>query len=203
MIDMTIPDEMPEKWGKGSVPSLESIMKKYEYQKYMGMYAFISWKWIIPFAEWINGRKVLEIMAGAGWLARALREKNVDMIATDNKRWQIASAINGHRWPVASKIEKMSANKAIAEYGKWCDIMIISWPWMDDSAYYAIRLLNQVNPNALIVYIGENGGCTASSKFFEHFENIHDSLFERAANQYQSWRGIHDKLFLGKYSSSL
>ncbi|KAA9007339.1 hypothetical protein F4V43_02310 [Paenibacillus spiritus] len=56
---------------------------RYKYNK-EGMFAFVSWRWINPFVEWIDNRRCLEVMAGRGILSYALRQKGVDIITTDD-----------------------------------------------------------------------------------------------------------------------
>lgn len=160
-----------------------------------GMYAFVCWDWVNPFVEWIGTRKCLEIMSGAGWLAKALREKNVDIIATDDYSW-----VRPREWKIVSEVIEMNATSAIHTYGSQVDILIVSWPYMDDDAYNAIKTLHQVNPNALIVYIGEwESGCTASDKFFLHFEELNDENFQKVQDAYKTWWALHDTIYLGRY----
>ena len=40
-----------------------------------GMWAIVDKTWTARLAAWIAGRRVLEVMAGAGWLAKALDVK--------------------------------------------------------------------------------------------------------------------------------
>lgn len=161
-----------------------------------GMFAFVSWKWVNPFSEWIGKRKVLEVMAGAGWLAKALREKGIDIIATDDHSWSKLQ-----KWGDVTEVKELKALEAIEKYGRKVDIMIMSWPYMDKNAYKAIKKLHEVNPQALVVYIGEgNGGCTADSNFFESFFPVADEEFEsKVANEFEAWPYIHDQMQLGKY----
>lgn len=161
-----------------------------------GMYAFVSKKWVVPFSRWIGERKVMEVIAGRGFLAKALREQGIEVHASDNFSWGV-----GNWTETVTEVEKMDAIEAVLKHGKDHDILIMGWPYMDDLAYYIIKTLYQVNPNALVVYIGEgNGGCTASERFFEHFKLIEDEGFEEATSNYQSWEYIHDRLYLGRYS---
>lgn len=202
-----IPDQMPFK-GKDEFDLSNFTYQssfKFDLQRAHGMFAFVSWKWVNPLIEWIGNRKVLEVMAGAGWLAKALREKNVDIKATDTKGWQISWALsdNKPRWPIHSKIERLGANQAIRKYGRWCDIMIMSWPYMDDSAYYAIKSLYKINSKAIVLYIGEpQSGCTASDKFFNHFDLIEDRSFHKVQNNYERFFGLNDFPILGKYTEN-
>jgi hypothetical protein len=204
LIDLTIPNKMPDGMDENCWPTFKDTVDSWAIKdsyRNKGMYAFVCWEWVIPFVEWIGKRNVLEVMCGAGWLAKALREKGINMIATDTQRWKMGARMGGRAWPdFLTPIEKASANKAIVKYGKWANIVIISWPYMDDSAYYAIKLLHKINPNALIVYIGEWGGCTANENFCDHFEAIEDdSMFNVASSKFKAWWGLHDRLELGKY----
>lgn len=160
-----------------------------------GMYAFVSKEWTEPFAKWIGKRKVLEVMSGAGWLAKALSEQGVDVMATDNYSW-----INKNNWDVIHPVGRAKAVRAIREMGADMDILLISWPYMDNQAYYAIKNWDALNPGKLIVYIGEFGeGCTANKLFFDHVEIIESKKFSKAVENYKSWWGIHDSVYLLKY----
>lgn len=160
-----------------------------------GMYAFVCWQWVDPLARWIGQQNVLEVMAGAGWLAKALREKGVNVIATDDYSWHLE-----RKWPIVSPVEKLGAIEAVKKYGASCDILILSWPYMDDTAFNVINELYQVKPDCLIIYIGEDfGGCTASEEFFDHFEDINDADFKSVSDNYKAWPGLHDTIRLGKF----
>lgn len=181
-----------------SMPYIEDAFDQYtERDKWikLGMFAFVCWNWITPFIKWINNRKCLEVMAGAGWLTKALREKGVSIISTDNNSWK-----NKQAWDNVTDIMEMDAVEAIVKYGKVVDILIISWPYMDDTAFRCIQAAYTMNPDILIVYIGEGcGGCTANDQFFENFSEIDDPIFELASNKFKSWFGLHDNLILGQF----
>ena len=53
-----------------------------------GMWAIVDKHWTKELAKWIGNRKCLEVMAGAGWLAKALDFYKVDIIATDDYLWK-------------------------------------------------------------------------------------------------------------------
>ena len=89
---IVIEDAMPTFKSGGLSTSFlaDAMFKAYLHRNNLqeaGMFAYVSWKWVNPFVRWIGKRKVLEVMAGAGYLTYALREKGVDVIATDNKSW--------------------------------------------------------------------------------------------------------------------
>lgn len=160
-----------------------------------GMYAHVSWKWVIPFASWISERKCLEVMAGAGHLSFALKKLGINIITTDDLSWQELK-----KWTPVTEIEQLTANKAIRKYGKDVDIVIMAWPYMDSYAYQALKMLYIVNPNALVIYIGEGeGGCTADDRFFEHWDEIEDERLKEAQTKYERFFGMHDRIELGRY----
>lgn len=197
-MDLQIPEKHPypkKARFDFSFPDVVQAYRERETWTTRGMYAFVCWQWVDPLAEWIGQRKVLEVMAGAGWLARALSEKGVNIIATDDHSW-------AGKWNMIFQydVEKRDALTAIEQYGSTCDIIIISWPYMDPNAFEAIRKYYEVNPEGLIVYIGEQeGGCTANEEFFQHFKEVLDDTFQSISRNYRTWEGLHDSILLGKY----
>jgi hypothetical protein len=198
--DSPIPDKMPVATDRlGDPLDFDFISPRMKREVYLdhGMFAFVCWDWVNPFVEWIGDRKVLEIMSGAGWLSKALREKGVNVIATDNLSWW-----KYHEWTQVTKIEKINAIQAINRYGKDVEILIVSWPDMTPQAYRALRQIRRVNPKCLVVYIGEYDGCTADDNFFDHFYEIEDDLlFNKAAKKFKAWPGLRDYLRLGQYKN--
>ena len=194
---MEIPDKHPLYDQKDDLRAQFSIfssrMKEEWHQK--GMYAFVCWQWVTPLAQWIGKRTVLEVMSGAGWLAKALRERGVSIIATDDDSW---AGIK--KWEKVSEIEVLDATEAVKTYGRGAEIMIISWPYMDDDGHQAIKALYEINPEALIIYIGEWAGCTANEDFLNHFDVVEDKEFNLISKEYFSWPGLHDSLYLGRYN---
>lgn len=101
-----------------------------------------------------------------------------------------------------TNVEELDAVESVKMYGKEIDILIMAWPFMDDTAYRVIKELHEINPSALVIYCGEgSSGCTADDSFFDSFEEIEDEPFyNKVAANYQSWWGMHDRLLLGRYS---
>ena len=163
----------------------------------MGMFGFVSWKWINPFVEWIAGRKCLEVMAGRGWLSHALRQKGVDVIATDNHSW---ANKDFHYWQnLVTDVEELEAVESIEKYAADVDVVIMSWAFMDNTAAEVLKKLHEVNPNAILVYIGEgSGGCTADDEFYDNFVELEDESFHIVARNYERWDGIRDSIYIGK-----
>ncbi|MFJ7982362.1 hypothetical protein ACIQ1D_19050 [Lysinibacillus xylanilyticus] len=166
----------------------------------MGMFCFVSWAWVNPLVEWLGNKKCLEVMAGRGWLSHALRQKGVDVVATDDFSWHGMPQFS--KWiDIVTEIEDLDAVEAVRKYGKNIDVLIMTWAYMDNVAYKTIKELHKVNPQAKIIVCGEGrGGCTADDKFFDHFDEIEDEDFYRnVASKYETWNGLHDRLTLGRY----
>jgi hypothetical protein len=164
-----------------------------------GMFAYVSWRWVRPLVQWIGKRKVLEVMAGRGWLSAALRQCGVDVIATDDFSWSKKSRFVLWKNPV-TEVRKMDAVAAVRTFGSDYDVCVMSWPFMDNTAYRVLKEASLVNPDMIVLFIGEGcGGCTADNDFFDHFQEIDDERFERVQNHYESWYGIHDCPTIGRY----
>ena len=148
-------------------------------------FTLISKDWIKPLSQWIGNRKCLEVMAGTGSLSFALQQQGVDIIATDNFSWEGNSNWNDNEnyW---TEIEHIDAIEAVKKYGKDIDIIIMSWPYMDDTAYRILKSMREVNSNCVMIYIGEGmGGCTADDEFFENIQEIDDEKFERTRSNFK------------------
>lgn len=151
-------------------------------------FALLTNEWVDDFAKWINGRRCLEVMSGTGALAKCLKDRGVDIIATDNFSWNEGNNISEFKnfWTGIENIDDVSA---IDKYGKDVDIIIMSWPEMESVAYQVLLNMRLTNPNAVLVYIGEGyGGCTADDDFFDIAEYVDDEITDR----YPQWYGIHD-----------
>lgn len=161
-------------------------------------FVFLSWDWINPFVEWINGRKCLEIMCGTGALSWSLQSKGVDIIPTDNFSWK---NMLENSW---TTIEELDALSAIDTYGKDVDIVVVSWiPLGSDLGYESLKRLYEVNPNAIMVVIGEGeAGCTSNEKFFDSLEVVEDTFFEdNVEGNYKTWWGLHDYPMIVRYKN--
>lgn len=207
-LEKKIPDEMPKYTSDNFLERItnrdllgttKELILKDAYNKF-GMFGFVSWRWINPLAEWINGRKCLEIMAGRGWLSHALQIKGVDIIATDDFSWHAKEEFSTWKDTVTT-VEKLNAVDAITKYGQGVDIMLVSWPYIDKTAFHSLKKLYEVNPNTLFIFIGEwNTSVCANKDFFNSYQLIEDPHFQRVSRYYQSWACMNDRMYLGKFS---
>jgi len=152
-----------------------------------GMWALVDKQWTKRLAEELEGKKVLEVMAGAGWLAKALSEHGVDITATDNYE----SHMNEGSHDQVTDVENMDALAAL-EANSDADVVIMSWPPLDNDI---AQKVGEATQGKTLVYIGEgNGGCTATDEFHENMgiDNI---------IPIPNFVGVHDSVHIGSYSS--
>ena len=187
-----------------------------------GGFCLVSYDWVRKLKDTIiKDGKCLEIMAGSGMLSKALKDVGCDIIATDNKAWGEFPHKKFNTWfrEPFTDVEEIDCIDAIEKYGKDVDFIIVSWAYMDDTCYRALLKMREVNPDCLMIYIGEYGDCCADENFteaaesfdihwFEHkkdgkepivenLEEIYDNLVE-VRKLYKQWYGIHDDIYIVK-----
>lgn len=164
-------------------------------------YVFLSHNWLSELAIWIGKRKCLEVMSGGGALAYNLRKYGVDIISTDNYQFRKMKEEGNLSWDfkIWEQAENLDCVNAIDKYGEQVDIVIMAWAYMDINAYRTLIKMREVNPNCLMIFIGEGyGGCTANDDFFEEINIIDDEEFNKINEHFESWNFINDRLVLLK-----
>lgn len=156
-------------------------------------YSLLAHDWIDELIKWIGDRKVLEVMAGCGSLSYILKEKGVDIKTTDNKKW-----IN--RFPMIwCDIEEIDSVEAIEKYGVDRDIIIMSWPpFCDIVAYESLLKMREVNPNAVLIFIGESNGCCGDVTFFENAKEVNSVELHKINQLYRSFPHVRDHVIAFK-----
>jgi hypothetical protein len=155
-----------------------------------GMWAVIDEIWTKDLALWLGKRKCLEIMAGHGWLSKALNDYGVNIKSTDDQSWVGCRHSKGKPFSIVENLDGMSAVKKYSD----AEVLIVSWPpYEDPEIEYICEEWGSDRP---IIYIGEGwGGCTATDEFHENFkedESVPD--FDM-----KSWSGINDRVKVGYY----
>lgn len=118
-------------------------------------------------AAYLEGRKVLEIFAGNGYLAGYLAARGIDVTATT-----IFSSHDAHGKGLYYPVQSLSASDAVREFGASHDVLLVCWPTATPAVLSAALQWGAEKP---IVFIGEItdyttgmlGGC-ATDEFFEH-----------------------------------
>lgn len=110
-------------------------------------------------AEYIknyNYNNVLEVGAGNGELSRLLRERGINIVATDNGSW--------YRSKMPNDVKRLKYQTAIEKYKP--DLIICSWmPFQQD---WTPDFRNSTAKEYLL--IGEIGGCCADTESFDEKE---------------------------------
>lgn len=158
-----------------------------------GLYGLITEDFINNLAEYLEGKRVLEVMAGKGYISLGLKNKGIDVIATDDKSWGIPTDEN------SIEIEELDGLLAVKKYGKDIDYVIMSWSPLNNPIDYEVLIeLRKINPEAIIIVIGELNGCTGSDEFRKNIEFVEDDSFYKVSNSYESWGMIRDRVYLVK-----
>lgn len=127
------------------------------------MWAAVDLTWTERLAAWLGDRTVLEIMAGRGWLSKALTHHGVQITATDDHSWDTSrsSVFEVHTYSAQEAVKKFDA-----------EVLVVSWPpYHSDDEALLPPVLDIWGTDKPIVYIGEGeSGCTATDEFFKHME---------------------------------
>ncbi|SHH60630.1 class I SAM-dependent methyltransferase [Ferrimonas marina] len=103
-------------------------------------------------ADRLRGKRVLEVMAGRGVLAKGLQDRGVEVIATDLYR------SGGHR-KFGSRVEQMDSVEAVGQYAADCDLLLLSWPKRGASATNTLAQWGNLKADrAEVLYLGESLG---------------------------------------------
>ena len=146
--------------------------------------AFSFWKedplFLRELSVYLQGKNVLEVFAGNGYLAKRLLEAGVNVRPTS-----IFKSYDMSEYEMHSQVEEMTAKEAILKYGEEADVLLMSWPEAGhDALKAAIQFFNTKNGDMKkLVYIGERtcyqkqhlGGC-ASDLFFTTFHTPEKSF---------------------------
>lgn len=186
--------EFIEYLDKGEIPPSPPILDRRRLEDFQargaatkrGMWALVYKDFARELAAWIGDRKVLEVMAGRGWLAKALSDEGIEIVATDDNSWDNRHSKAAPVFPV----RPIDAVEAVLEVE--ADVLIMSWPPYGDEI--ATRVLEAWGESGPIVYIGEGyGGCNAPDSFFQRWRSL--SVVIPLA----SWDGLHDGVDIGYY----
>jgi hypothetical protein len=193
--DKKIPKSLPvRKFNLSTIPSAfrdrDLIIRKQGF-------TLLSWDWIDLLADYLEGKKCLEIMAGLGSLSYVLRQMGIYITPTDSFIWKETGGWFNEK-DLWLNVEKIDSVEAIKKYGDDLDYVICSWPpYEDNIAYKSLVAMREVNKNLKMIYIGEStGGCTADDDFFASINILEDDKIEAINNIFPSWNWIHDHLEL-------
>lgn len=123
------------------------------FQRRHGMFAIIDKQWTAQLANHLKDHRVLEVMAGRGWLAKAMREHGIDWHATDDHSMFPTTVTD---------VEKLDAVKSVRTYRNQADVLVMSWPPYQDPI--CERVVDEWPADKPIIYVGEWDGCTGTER---------------------------------------
>ncbi|MCP4528658.1 MAG: hypothetical protein GY833_22490 [Aestuariibacter sp.] len=153
-----------------------------------GMWAIVDKEWTKVLADHIGKRHALEIMAGSGWLTKALRGHGVSMSSTDDQSWKHVHQLAKGDGTVEA-ITNLDALEAVHAFPH-AEILIVSWPPYNET--FIVDVCDAWGSDRPIIFIGEgSGGCTACNEFFTHYDG------QRLDVDMPRHQGIHDYVYCG------
>ncbi len=195
-VDQILHGEVPSfppyipNWG---VSNFEAIYEAKDKVKKAGMFALVDEQMaqrladVIKKATNLSSPRVLEVMAGVGWLARALSDTGLDVEAVDDASWSFHTTA-----PQIYPVRRMDALEAVTAYE--ADCLVVSWPPYTEE--HIVVVCNAWGTTRPIVYIGEGeGGCCACDAFFAQMN------MEAVEVGMAQWDGLHDRVYLGYWKS--
>lgn len=196
IFDKQIIDEFPKEFSDIDIFSMErhaepsvTLTIRHQYIRQAG-FGIITKKLADKLAKFLKDKQCLEIMAGKGVLSKALQDRGIDIIATDNFSWE---SQNDDHW---TTVENIEAGDAIRKY-KNVDYILASWMPMNTSSKRLIRMIRKYNPDVRLIIIGEGyGGCTSNDDWFDRVEVVESGSFYEVYKESSSWCGIHDRIEL-------
>ena len=157
-------------------------------------YWIINQQNVTNLKEFIGNSKVLEVMAGTGYVGKILSNNGIDIISTDNNEWA------DHFDTIYKRDESIDCISAVKKYGKDCDVLMMSWvPFGSSIGADTMQLYHEINPNGAIIWIGEQeGGACGSDEDFEVMDSIgRNEELEKFFNySFEQFNGMHDEAFI-------
>lgn len=165
-----------------------NFLARERYCKSFG-FALLTHEFVSDVVDFLGKRKTLEVMAGSGWFAHWLNKWGADVKATDNMSWHKRDL--GDPWWSVRGFDVAEEDAVEAVRATDAEVVIMSWPYMDDTAFHVWEALR---PGQTLLYIGEGAyGCTANDRFFDA---VHDRLsYDTRIESLVQWDGIHDDCF--------
>ncbi|KEQ18717.1 hypothetical protein [Endozoicomonas numazuensis] len=155
----------------------------------LDIWALVNHKWVSELVNWVKGNSCLEVMSGNGFLAKALKQNGVEVIATDDRSWDDPDSDKIRFYDV----ETLDAIDAIKKYSDK-KVLIMSWPPPNVSVSYDV--LKAWGSEKPVIFIGDKkGGMTACDDFYSHFKAID----EQPVKSYLPAHNAQDTVLIGYY----
>ncbi|MEJ6400074.1 SAM-dependent methyltransferase [Nicoliella lavandulae] len=181
-----------------ALPKLDQLLRSYRdyLEKQYGMWAYISAPFVKDIADFVGNDKVLEVMAGNGYISKGLRNNNVDVIATDSLEWVNENETGKH---LVTNVEQLSAIDAFHKYEDQIDDIIMCWsPDGVPVDWELLQAIRKSNHHIRLIVIGEPNGATNSKAFWQNAKFIDNDEVKRLNRHHQPFDLIHDQLLIAE-----
>ncbi|PWF99836.1 SAM-dependent methyltransferase [Levilactobacillus bambusae] len=180
-----------------ALPKLDQDLRNFRdyLEDRYGMWAYISAPFAADLAQYIDGKKTLEVMAGNGYISKGLRDHDQLVYATDSKDWTKENETGKH--PV-TEIERLSALDAWQKYGNEVDVVIMSWsPDGLPVDWELLQAIRRSEHHVDFIVIGEMNGATDSKVFWDNLQLTGtDESLELLNRHHKVFDLIQDHTFL-------
>ena len=159
-------------------------------------YATAHWAWAVlddnAVRTLVEHSPIVEIGAGTGYWARLAAEAGADIVAYDSR-----PPVAGRKKVVAWAIETGTCfpvrrgGPGMVRFHQDRTLFLCWPPHSHDMAFDSLRQYM----GSTLIYVGENGGCTANDRFHEMLDR--DWEFAKVVAIPQ-WHGLHDRMFIFK-----
>lgn len=208
--DIMIDTKVPDRYNINEYDRFDSFTNRRIYC-HLCSWALISNNFVDSLSEFLKDKKVLSLYSGRGLLEYFLRQKEIEVICTDNGSWydpeeeevieyrkylQEYSGIlvENQRKKFIKDIEILDAVEAVEKYVKDIDYILASWvPFEDDEIVKVLTTMRDLNPNCRMIWIGEEDfGCNGCDEFFDIVKSEDSYDIDRINDNFQRWYGIYD-----------
>lgn len=181
-----------------NLPKLDKDIR--EFRDYLedeyGMWAYISAPFVNDLAKFLDGHKVLEVMAGNGYISKGLRDNGADVICTDSLAWTKENETGKH---LLTDVEALDAIEAFQKYQDEIDYIIMCWsPDGVDIDWRLLSAIRESGKDITLITIGEKYGATDSKIFWDNAEFIEIDDVKKLNQHHQRFDLIDDQLFFVK-----
>jgi len=135
-----------------------------------------------------EGKKVVEVFAGKGYLASKMKP----LMGKNYKAYDNAKRTGN--WDSGTFPLSVTTKNALMAPIKKADVVVMTWP--EYGSPLAYKVARKMSPGSVLFYEGEDeGGCTGDDKFFEYLDTHFTTLAEYTDllnADHESWDGVHD-----------
>ncbi|MFT8714711.1 MAG: SAM-dependent methyltransferase [Leuconostoc pseudomesenteroides] len=129
-----------------------------------GIWHIPNQRWLVDLHHFINGRSVLEIMAGNALISAGLRQLQDEVTSTDNFDWRGQDILTPKPW---THVEQEDALESVKR--RSFDVLILSWaPDTQNIDWQILTTLRNQRFTGDFIVIGEQNGVTNSPEFWQN-----------------------------------